>query len=495
MKLSYSVRRTAPLHIILLAAAISALIPASLPARGSGESSDNGSVQDADQSAAHDDPDRSPTGERDEVSPGELVGARGQRFPPAPAVPDGPLNPETRAKLDELNAMVRAGGLPADVLAELGGAEDPRLLWYLSDLLRFSPAPTARAIYDVVTELTGVVLPRVRSSELRDHLFAWDLPVYPGYVSDKQNLYLLIEPRWEPFFTAEESVIDWRYVEWGGVLIDDRVDGSPGVPCERCIPALDDPPLTDAAGGAWYPDDALVFGVVINGEARAYPRNMMEVHEMVNDTLGGRRFGMPYCTLCLSAQAYYTDNVEGFSPLLRTSGLLARSNKFMYDLSTMSAIDTFTGEAISGPLLAAGVRLGMISVVTSTWEAWRRAYPDTTIIAQDGGIPGYRYSLDPLRGRDDDGPIFPVGAVDPRLPVQERVFGVIDADGTPVAFPVAATAFALQQGEIVTYGAIEVRLDGSGLRASVNGTDPGAHEAFWFAWSQFRPDTVIWQRE
>ena len=51
-----------------------------------------------------------------------------------------------------------------------------------------------------------------------------------------------------------------------------------------------------------------------------------------------------------------------------------------------------------------------------------------------------RYPDDPLRGRDDDGPIFPIGDVDPRLPVQEPVLGVISPDGTAVAFPVEEAA-------------------------------------------------------
>lgn len=63
----------------------------------------------------------------------------------------------------------------------------------------------------------------------------------------KRRVFSLIDPRWTPFFRAEPSKIDWRLVEWGGVLIDDRRDGSPGVPCHSCIPALDDPPVTDAA--------------------------------------------------------------------------------------------------------------------------------------------------------------------------------------------------------------------------------------------------------
>ena len=37
--------------------------------------------------------------------------------------------------------------------------------------------------------------------------------------------------------------------------------------------------------------------------------------------------------------------------------------------------------------------------------------------------------------------------------------------------------------------------DGDGLRAvdAATGDDIAAHEAFWFAWSQFHPDTLLWQ--
>ena len=219
---------------------------------------------------------------------------------------------------------------------------------------------------------------------------------------------------------------------------------------QGCIPALDDPGVTDAEGGSWYPDDGIVFAVVIGDEARAYPRHIMEIHEMVNDSLGGRRIGMPYCTLCGSAQAYFTDEVtDGVEmPVLRTSGLLSRSNKVMYDLVTKSVFDTFTGHAVSGPLRQQGVVLSQATVVTTTWGDWKAAHPDTTIVARGGGI-GRVYPLNPLGGRDDHGPIFPVGDVDERLGVQEQVFGVVLGDGTPVAFPVEAAAAALRAGEVV----------------------------------------------
>lgn len=162
----------------------------------------------------------------------------------------------------------------------------------------------------------------------------------------------------------------------------------------------------------------------------------------------------------------------------------------MYDLTTGSAINTFTGEALTGPLAEAGVKLEQISVVASTWGQWKTAHPDTRILARDGGV-GRVYANDPLRGRDDDGPIFPVGPVDPRLPVQEKVIGVITADGTPVAFPVAPALAALATGPI-EYEGLTVRLADSLRVYDEDGDEVISHESFWFGWSQFHPDTVIW---
>ena len=310
----------------------------------------------------------------------------------------------------------------------------------------------------------------------------------------KSSLFTLVEPRWAPFFADTDAAIDWRWVSWGGVLIDDRPLGATD-PCARgCIPALDDPALTDAAGGDWYPDDAIVFGIIEDDDVVALPKHIMEVHEMVNMTIGGRRFGIPYCTLCGSAQAYYTDRVpDGVDvPVLRTSGLLSRSNKVMYDLTTMSVFDTFTGAAVSGSLQDAALVLEQGTVTVTTWGEWRAAHPDTRIVAEDGGI-GRSYDLDPLGGRDDGGPIFPTGDVDPRLPVQEPVVGVITADGTAVAFPAGAARTALAAGREVAAAGVELYGDGGGLRArTTDGGELAAHEAFWFAWSQFHPDSELW---
>ena len=288
-------------------------------------------------------------------APGKLLDKNRQPFPAAPKVVDRPLSPATKVALAEATAAFQDYRFPANAVKKLADAGDARMAWYLYDLLRFASSGRQLEVIAAFEKLTGAKLPPNPYTAMGDYLLAWNLPAPPGYLEMKRDLFLLIEPRWAPLFADAQSTVDWRHVGWGGVYIDDRPDATRGQVCPRgCIPALDQPKVTPAGEGSWYPDDAVVFGVVVNGEARAYPKNMMEVHEMVNDTLGGRQIGMPYCTLCLSVQAYFTDKVPGFAPLLRTSGLLSRSNKLMYDLRSGSVIDTFTGQARSGPMRKSG---------------------------------------------------------------------------------------------------------------------------------------------
>lgn len=405
------------------------------------------------------------------------------------------------ATLDTFVAAIVAGGFDDAALDTIAASGDARIGWLVSDLLRFlQGGGRQEALMAAFERLTDVDLrdtPGFAASpwkSVTDVLIAWDLPAPPTYRELKARIFVEVEPRWGPFFADADAMIDWRLLSWGGVLIDDRPLGDTA-PCARgCIPALDDPVLTPAAEGDWYPDERVVFGLAIGADEVALPRNIMEVHEMVNMTLGGRRLGIPYCTLCGSAQAYFTDSVPaGIAvPVLRTSGLLVRSNKVMYDLETSSVFDTFTGRALSGPLRDAGVVLEQATVVVTTWGEWKAAHPATRIVARDGGI-GRVYPIDPLRGRDDQGPIFPIGDVDPRLPVQAAVVGVIGPDGTAVAFPVDQARAALADGREVVFRRLEVTSDGGGLRVRVRGGDElPAHEAFWFAWSQFHPDTVVW---
>jgi hypothetical protein len=358
--------------------------------------------------------------------------------------------------------------------------------------MRFIGAPQSAALLrEASEELLGVSLDPVSAwGEVVNHLIAWDIAAPTDYLKYKRALYTLVSEDWAPFF-EDGADVDYRMWSWGGVGIDKRPYDRTDEPCS-CIPAADNPKTTDAAGGDWYDDERFVFGVEINGEARAYPRNIMEIREMVNDTLGGRDIAMPYCTLCGSAQAFFTDNLpEGVErPIFRTSGLLSRSNKVMYDVNTFSVFDTFLGTALTGPLAEIDLQLEQAGVITTTWGEWKALHPNTTILAEELALGR---DSDLLNTRDANGPIFPIGDVDPRLPVQEPVLGVIAASGTPVAFHVASAQSVLGQGGSIQVENIILRLAGGGVRAvDSEGNDLGGHQAFWFAWSQFYPDTTLW---
>ena len=417
-------------------------------------------------------------------------------FGPAPAVPEGPLASEIEAAITQLFSERLTGIFLGDEFAAidtLGASGDPRVGWLLSDLMRVTQDPgMAQRIANASTELIGVEVSAFSGwPTLTNRLIAWDIPAPPNYLESKANIYTSIVPEWEALFDAEATAIDWRYVSWGGVRIDDRPFDETDALC-NCIPAADNPQVESASDADWLDDDAVIFGVVINGEARAYPRRIMEVREMVNDTLGGRDFAMPYCTLCGSAQVWFTDNLpDGVDrPVLRTSGLLSRSNKVMYDLNTFSIFDTFLGTATTGPLAQQGVELDGHTVVTSTWSEWVADHPNTTVLIEDLALGR---DFDFRNGRDADGPIFPIGDVDPRLPVQEDVLGVVTQDGTPLAVHVASAVDALARGEVIEIDDVRIVASGDGIRAiDLEGNEIAGHQAFWFAWSQFYEDTELW---
>ncbi len=415
-------------------------------------------------------------------------------YPPPPEVPEGPLGSVAEEAIDDWLDTVFTNEWDVSGVKALVEGGDARTAWLIADLLRFyQHGLEVDALTAAFVDLTGAEWDpgAVEFVWASNHLIAWDLPAWEGYPQAKRRVFGPLDETWDRFF-AEDHAIDWRLVTWGGVGPDQRPMDDNG-PCP-CIPALDHPATTDASGGDWLRDDRIVFGIDLDGDAIALPRHQMEVHEMVHVTLGGRELGIPYCTLCGSAQAYYVDDVPGVERVvLRTSGLLSRSNKLMYDLTTGSAIDTFTGRALTGRLADDGVTLEQVSVVASTWGDWKEAHPDTRIVAEDGGI-GRTYAEDPLGGRDTAGPIFPVGNVDPRLPSQEKVVGVIKTDGTPVAFPVGATRERLADGPIEFEGLI-VRLVDSVRVFDSDGEELVSHESFWFAWSQFHPGTVLWSPE
>ncbi len=129
----------------------------------------------------------------------------------------------------------------------------------------------------------------------------WNAPEarHPRYAAFKSALYSLIDPRFSAYFdTVGDTLIRLDEIIWGGV----RQDG---------IPPLRNPAMLAAEDAGYLEDDHIVFGLSVNGDARAYPKRILAWHEMFVDTVGGVPVAGVYCTLCGTVILYYTEHAPG----------------------------------------------------------------------------------------------------------------------------------------------------------------------------------------
>ncbi len=196
-------------------------------------------------------------------------------------------------------------------------------------------------------------------------------------------------------------------------------------------PALDYPRHLPADQAGYLRDRHVVFGVALDGEARAYPKRILAWHEMALDSLAGVEITLVYCTLCGTAIPYHSV-VGGQHRTFGTSGLLYRSNKLMFDHETNSLWSTLLGEPVIGELAGSGLRLESLPIVTTRWGEWRRKHPGTTVLSLDTG-----YERDYREGRayrdyfSTDDLMFQVPARDNRLRNKAEVLGILLRPAAP----------------------------------------------------------------
>lgn len=194
-----------------------------------------------------------------------------------------------------------------------------------------------------------------------------------GYARFKAELYKRIDPRFKKYFAHGDDATTIRLdeVRWGGVLQDG-------------IPPLRSPEMITAQEATYLEDDNVVFGIEVNGDVRAYPKRILAWHEMFVDNVGGTPVAGVYCTLCGTVVLYKTEH-NGINHALGTSGFLYRSNKLMYDQATHSLWNTLQGEPVIGPLIGKDIVLEHLRVVTTTWGAWKRKHPTTSVLSLNTG--------------------------------------------------------------------------------------------------------------
>ena len=196
------------------------------------------------------------------------------------------------------------------------------------------------------------------------------------------------------------------------INMDEVISG--GVPRDG-IPPIDNPQFYPVASDKQLSAHSPVIALEINGDARAYPLEVLTRHEIVNDVVGQVPVAVTFCPLCNSA-VVFDRRVD--SEILRfgVSGNLRYSDLIMWDDATESWWQQLTGEAIVGDY--SGYQLTLYSSQLVSFDSFRERYPHGKVLR---GPMGY-YGQNPYSGYDSSTlPFLFRGPADNRLPATERV--------------------------------------------------------------------------
>ena len=466
---------------------------------------------------------------------------------PTPEVDSSPISDREAYNLMNALSVSPVEGPARNAVQRILAAGDQRFVSVLIEMLfarhlrLITVGPDALEYGDALDQLTG--------QRIGSNYFGWvrwygatDLAPPPGYLSWKGRVLAKIDERFQEFLREEyPSTIRLEEIVWGGV----RVDG---------IPPLDLPTTIAPEEATWLGPEEPVFGVFINGEARAYPLRIMDWHEMTNDIVGGVPLSLAYCTLCGAGIAYDGRAPNGEMYTFGTSGFLYRSNKLMYDRVTRTLWNQFTGKPVLGSLVGATdtegqpLQLNLFPLVLTSWAEWVAQHPETTVIDINTGYyrpyePGMPYG----EYFADGGTLFPVWLESDQLSPKNFIYG-LRIGGDRKAYRLSAIAdervvndavggqpvvLVAARGEVRTEGVVEltgpvaynsggeVRAFDRGDRTFTPTDDPdllldatggewrvteeallgpgderlkriNGHLAYWFGWYAFYPDTEVY---
>ena len=232
-------------------------------------------------------------------------------------------------------------------------------------------------------------------------------------------------------------------------------------------------PEYGAAGDlSWMKDDSLVMGYVSGEDTYAYPINVLNMHEIVNDVINGVPVLITYCPLCFSG-AVYDRELDGKLLTFGNTSALYQSDLVMYDHQTGSYWFQAAGEAVVGELT--GSRLNLLPSFTMAWGEWKRLYPQTQLLTGIQGSPtmfsSRRYSRgfggDYQSRINDEKFIFPVNEkkLDPRLSAGEIVL-TVEVGGEVTAFPLEIIGDGVVNHQVGAEPmAVFIRADGGAVGA------------------------------
>ena len=182
-----------------------------------------------------------------------------------PALPSSESSAVQEAQKSLVSGDKFSQMLGGDIVVLRGNLDQMSRNWDVSyvpmllEVSRYLPANQRALVMGLVESKTGN-----RFGTDFDKWMQWswkqEFKQHPDYAKFKSSLYRNMDPRFAEYFVdTKDSKIRLDEIRWGGV----RRDG---------IPPLANPKMLPANQATYLADSDVVFGIELNGDARAYPK-------------------------------------------------------------------------------------------------------------------------------------------------------------------------------------------------------------------------------
>jgi len=272
-----------------------------------------------------------------------------------------------------------------------------------------------------------------------------------------------------------------------------------GGPPKDGIPSIDDPRFVPVSEETKIEPLEPVIGLVVNGEAKAYPLRILMWHEIVNDEIGGVPVSVTFCPLC-NAAIVFDRRLEGRVYDFGTTGKLRNSDLVMYDRQTESWWQQFLGEGIVGEMT--GKRLAVLPARLESYENFKKRSPDGLV--QVPNSPSMRrYGHNPYVSYDSAAqPFLYSGETPDGIRPLDRVVSLEDKSqawalallrerGSITTDEGVVLSWTPGQASALDHSFIAKGKDVGNVTAQKNGEDVPYFIDFAFAFHAFRPEAPI----
>lgn len=256
-----------------------------------------------------------------------------------------------------------------------------------------------------------------------------------------------------------------------------------------CIESIDKPKFVTVDKSKYLQEDSIVLLVDYNGIKKVYPRNLMQIHEIVNDTFGDKPLAVTYCPLCGSAVGL-VPIIDNERVEFGVSGVLHNSDLVLYDRKTRSLWGQITGRAIVGE--KTGTQLTRVNVSISKWSFVKEKFKSSLILEPNSSDDEYN-KFHYLKYAESDKTMFPVSIEDARLNRKKLVYG-IEYNNKSIAYE---ENYLLNNTPVIeSFAGITLKItkEKDGTVTAINkmtGEQIFIVKNYWFAWYSFYPQTLL----